>query len=251
MKIPVFGMIAAISLAIAGASSHAASSSASVQDITFTYADLDPTDGVAPMLIPGAASSGYAGGLDSQSFPGSWDVTDGFLTAGSIVFPYGQYPNAGVSGSMSTSGSIFVEADATLPGGAQIGGFSSAHWMVSPNTSVTLSANIVLQAVGDAHQQEILDVCLLDYDCAPFQSSSEGTFTHFSTVTVSNYSSQYLDVEVAIFTLAEVPGVPEVPTSALLLAAGALLVARQRLASGNGPRRRSAGPQCAGYLMPS
>ena len=251
MKIPVFSLIGAVALAIAGASSQAATSSASVHDISLTYADLDPADGVAPVLIPGAADSGFSGGLDSQSFPDSWAVTDGFLTAGSIVFPYGQYPNAGVSGSMSTSGSIVVEADATLPGGAQIGGFSTAHWMVSPNTSVTLSANIVLQAVGDARQQEIVDVCLLNYDCAPFQSSSEGTFSHFSTVTVPNYSSQYLDVEVAIFTLAEVPGVPESPTSALLLAAGALLVARQRLASGNGLRRRCPAPQRAGYFMPS
>ncbi len=239
MKIPVFGMIAAVSLAIAGASSQAATSSASVTGITLTYADLDPTDGIAPMLTAGAASSGYAAGLDSQALPGSWVFADGFLTGGSLVVPYGQYPNAGVSGSMSTAGSIVVEADAALPGGAEIGGFASEHWLVTPHTSITLSADIVLQATGDARQQEIVDVCLLYFNCAPFQTASEGTFSHFSTVTVSNVTSQSLDVEVSIAALAVVPGVPELPASATLLAAGALLVARRRLA----PRRRDTSAQ--------
>jgi hypothetical protein len=228
MRINIFSVIGAVALAVTGGSSQAATSSASLQDISVTYTDLDPGDGFAPSQIPGPASSGYAADLDGQAVPGSWDVTDGFLTAGSILFPYGQYPYAGVSGSMSTAGNIVVEADATMPGGAAILGFASAHWMVAPYTSVTLSANIVLQSFGDAGPLEIVDVCILPYDCAPFQTSSVGTFTHFSTVTVPNYSSQFLDVEISLSALAEVPGVPEPPPSAFLLAASALLVCRHR-----------------------
>lgn len=222
MKSKVSVAIAAIALA-AGATSQASANIADLKNIRFEVADLNPGDGISPdyfLLSP--AESGYFFILDGQTISGPHS-TDGFLTAGDFTIPFGEWPNAGVSGSMSL-GEVVVEADATGPGTASIDASSAGSIFVTPYTSLTLTANSIFQAIGGAGSESV-NICL-GTSCSGYQSFLEGTQSHAYSVTFSNDSDQTTGLVATIDVSAMASGVPELPTAVLLLAAGALFIRR-------------------------
>ena len=223
MKSTVIGAIAAVVLAITGTTSEASTNVAELKNIQFSVADLNPGDGIAPDYFPsGPSQSGYFTNLNGQGMSGPGIVTDGFLTAGDIG---DAAPNASVSGSMSPSGGVVLEADATAPGTAEIDGSSVLSLFITPYTSLTLTADSLFQALGGAGSESV-SICL-DTICSSFQSSIDGTQAHAYSVTFTNDSAQSPGLTARVEVSAFASSVPELPTSVLLLAAGALFIGRR------------------------
>jgi hypothetical protein len=224
MKSTVIGPIAAVVLTITAATSHASTNVVELNGIQFALTDLNLGDGIDPDYLPDTLSaSGYLTNLNGQGMSGPGIVADGFLTAGDIN---AAEPNASVSGSMSPSHAIAVEADATAPGTAEIDGSASLSMSLTPYTSLTLTADSLFQAFGGAGF-ESASICL-DTVCSSFRSAAGGTQSHAYSVTFSNDSAQYTTgllatVDVSAFA----SSVPELPASALLLAASALFIGRR------------------------
>lgn len=219
MKCRVIGAIAAVALAIASAPSLAATAIAKLQDINIALTDLDPADGIAPRLFdPFAEEGGYFFILDGHEIVFQPDPMP-FLGAGDLTVPYGQWPNAGASGSMSPSGGIVVEADATAPGGAYAQGYTNTDWTVTPFTTVTLSGTAVLDNANGLGSASVA-FCL--GGCYP-NSFVDGT----QSFVFENNTPLFVEVDIWVSAYAEVPGIPEPPTSVLLLAAGVLLAGRR------------------------
>lgn len=221
MKRHVMGMAVAAASAVIGVSSQAASSIAVLQDINFTLVDLNPADGIDPSLFPfPGAESGFSYLVDGYSPSGPGDVADGFLTAPPIVVPFGEQPNAGASGSMTPSNSVTVEADATGTGTAMIDGSAAGDWTITPYTSVTMTATSVFQTLG-VGASESASICI-DSICNSFQSFTAGTADHSYSLTFTNDTDEATTILVTVDDNASVSSVPELPTSWLMLAAGAL-----------------------------
>jgi len=230
MKSKVSVAIAAVAL-VAGATSQASTNVADLKNIRFEVADLNPGDGISPdyfLLSP--SESGYFVILDGQTISGPHS-TDGFLTAGDLTIPFGEWPNAGISGSMSFGG-IVVEADATPPGTAYIDGSSAGTIFVTPYTSLTLTASSLFHAIGGAGSESV-NICLGTV-CSGYQSFLGGTQSHFYSVTFSNDSDQITGLIATIDVSAMASGVPELPTTVLLLAASALFIKRPRIGRSSG-----------------
>lgn len=218
MESRLIGTIAAVVLAIASAPSLATTAIAKLQNINIALTDLDLTDGIDPRLFdPFAEGGGYLFFLDGhellfQTFPMP------FLGAGDVTVPYGQWPNAGASGSMSPAEGIVVEADATAPGTAYAQGYTNTDWTVTPFTTVTLSGTAVLDNANGLGSASVA-FCL--GGCYP-ASFVDGTQTYVFV----NDTPLFAEVDIWLSAYAQVPGIPEPPTSVLLLAAGALLISR-------------------------
>jgi hypothetical protein len=229
--------LVAAALAIIGASSQASTNLAGLQNIDFGFVDLNPGDGIDPSLldVPGEVLSGYSVLLDGYFPGGPGLVTDGFLTAGDVDFPYDPGLAAGASGSMS-GGRISVQAEAAGSGTAHIGGSAGGNYFLTPHTRVTLTADAVLQASGDAGS-EFVSVCL--DSCSSDTWIANGIRTRFLSVTFSNDTDGFVPLSASVAVDAFASGVPELPTSVLLLSAGVLFAWKP-------VNRRLRGPDASG-----
>ena len=224
MKRTVMGAVVAVALATMGAPSHAATNIAELQNISFAFTDLNLGDGIDPELIesPGSVESGFGVLLDGYFPGGPGLVTDGFLTAPNLDFPFGSVPDAGGSGSMGP-GFVVVEADVTGSGTAEIGGSAGGGYFVSPHTRVVLTADAVFQSMGSAGWN-LLNLCL--GTCTNGQSFAGGTQSHSYSLTYTNDTDQYQGINASVLVAAFATSVPELPASVMLLAGGALFAWR-------------------------
>lgn len=224
MKRAFMGAVVAVVLATTSAPSQASTNIAELQNIRFTFTDLNLGDGIDPELIdvPGEVHSGFGVVLDGYFPGGPGLVTEGFLTAPDLDFSIGSVPDAGGSGSMSP-GHIVVEADSIGFGTADISGSAGGGYFVTPHTRVTLSADAVLQSIGGAGW-EYLSICL--DACSNDKTFADGTQTRSFSVTYSNDTDQYMGIFASVLVDAYATSVPELPASVMLLASGALFAWR-------------------------
>ena len=225
MKRTVLEAVVAVVLATMGASLQASTDIVELHNISFALTDLDLGDGIAPDFFPafpGAVESTFHDILDGYSPGGPGLVTEGFLTAPPVNSPLGTMPGAGDSGSMSP-GRVVVEADATGSGTAELDGFSGGGYFVSPHTRVTLTADAVFQSIGGGW--ETVNLCLY-VSCSNYTSFFDGTRTRSFSVTISNDADQYTGTFASVLVQAFASGVPELPTSVMLLASSALFAWR-------------------------
>ena len=225
MKRIVMEAVVAVVLATMGAPSQASTDIVELHNVSFALTDLDLGDGIDPEFFPtgqDAVESTFHDVLDGYSPGGPGQVTEGFLTAPGWNAPLGTMPGAGDSGSMSP-GHVVVEADATGSGTAEIDGFSGGSYFLSPHTRVTLTADAVFQSIGGGW--ETVNLCLY-VTCSNYTSFSDGTRTRSFSVTISNDTDQYTAPSVSVLVEAFASGVPELPTSVMLLAAGVLFAWR-------------------------
>ena len=225
MKRTVMKAVVAVVLAAMGAPSQASIDIVELHNISFALTDLDLGDGIDAEFFPtaqDAVESNFRDFLDGYSPGGPGLVTEGFLTAPGWNAPLGTMPGAGDSGSMSP-GRVVVEADATGSGTAEIEAFSGGSYFVSPHTRVTLTADAVFQSIGGGW--ETVNVCLY-VSCSNYTSSFVGTRTRSFSLTISNDTDQYAGTFASVVVEAFASGIPELPTSVMLLASGALFAWR-------------------------